>query len=143
MMPFDKRTRTPYDGIDSHISKLANVEQLRYLSKCARLAYRSNLTHKHGCVIVDSKTGEIISKGYNRSLRNHVKVCSLHAEVDAINNAKKTNLSKGCEMYIVRLRNSTKTELKYSKPCSNCLKLITRSRISKIYYSTNEICFSK
>lgn len=137
-MSFNGRRRA-YDNADSTICKMANAEQLKYLFKCAQLASRSNLTHKHGCVIVDKKTGDIISKGYNRNLRNHVDVCSLHAEMAAIKNAKKNNLTKDCDMYIVRLRNSNKPELKYSKPCPHCFKYIIQSKISKIYYSTNDI----
>ena len=137
--PFDTRARMAYDNVDSSISKMANAEQLKYLSKCARLAYRSDLTHKHGCVIVDKKTGDIISKGYNRNLRNHVDVCSLHAEMAAIKNAKKNHLTKDCDMYIVRLRNSHTPELKYSKPCPHCFKYIIQSKINTIYYSTNNI----
>lgn len=133
--------RCCYDDADSTICKEANPEQLKYLSKCARLASRSNLTHKHGCVIVDKKTGDIISKGYNHNLRNHVDVCSLHAEMAAIKNAKKQNITKHCEMYIVRLRNSSKPELKYSKPCPHCFKHILQSKINKIYYSTNAVMF--
>ena len=138
-MPFDGRRRA-YDDADSTICKMANAEQLKYLFKCAQLASRSNLTHKHGCVIVDKKSGDIISKGYNRNLRNHVDVCSLHAEMAAIKNAKKQNITKDCDMYIVRLRNSKKpVELKYSKPCPHCFKYIIQSKINKIYYSTNDI----
>ena len=81
-----------YDDVDLDICKTAKIQQQKYLSKCARIASKSNLTHKHGCIIVDKKSGEIISKGYNKNLKNHVNTHSLHAEIAALTSAKKSNL---------------------------------------------------
>lgn len=132
--------RKCYDDVDTDISKVALHTQRKYLQKCARLAERSSLTHKHGCVIVDKKTGEIISQGFNCNMKNHMHVTSLHAEIAAIRNAKK-HLVKGgneCDMYIVRIGKDC--SFRYSKPCSHCSYVIqTQTRIKHVYYSVNDL----
>jgi len=126
-----------YDNADVDISKTADLIQKGYIQKCIRLAERSSLTHKHGCVIVDTKSGDIISQGFNCILNNHVKVNSLHAEIVAIKNAKKYLLNGNeCDMYVVRV--GGQGNLKYSKPCQQCSFMIkSRTRIKHIYYSIN------
>lgn len=130
--------RSCYDGVDVAISRNADNVQKKYLQKCIRLAERSSLTHKHGCVIVDTKSGEIISQGFNCRLNNHAQVTSLHAEIAAIKNAKKDLLNGiECDMYIVRL--GCQGNLRYSKPCKRCSCVIeSRTRIRHIYYSIND-----
>lgn len=133
-----------YDNMDMESSRVATSDQRKYLRYCVQLAGKSNVTHKHGCVIVDRKTKEIISHGFNYDYKNHVKVNSLHAEMAAIRNANKRCLARNdCEMYVVRMRNSRcrnikEYELKYSKPCEVCAQMImSRTNIRNIYYSTN------
>lgn len=127
-----------YDHVDFDISKSADGLQQKYIRRCVRLAEKSPLTHKHGCVIVDKRSGEIISQGFNIKLNNHVHVTSLHAEIAAIKNAKKSILTDvECDMYIVRVGNG---HLKYSKPCIHCREVITsRTNIRNIYYSVNTL----
>ena len=127
-----------YDGVDVAVSRSADNVQRKYLQRCARLAERSSLTHKHGCVIVDTKSGEIISQGFNCRLNNHAHVHSLHAEIAAIKNAKKELLNGiECDMYIVRL--GLQGNMRYSKPCKRCSCVIeSRTRIRHIYYSIND-----
>lgn len=130
------------ESVDTEHIRVATPDQRKYLLRCVQLASRSNITHKHGCVIVDRRTKEVISYGFNYDYKNHVKVSSLHAEMAAIRNANKRCLTRSeCEMYVVRLRNSrthTSTDLKYSKPCEACAKMImSRTNIRNIYYSTN------
>ena len=62
-----KKVVTDYDSVDFHISKRPDHIQSKYIQ---RMAEKSPLTHKHGCVIVDKKSGEIISKGFNSTLNN-------------------------------------------------------------------------
>lgn len=129
-----------YDNVDTENCRVATSDQRKYLRYCVQLASRSNVTHKHGCVIVDRRTKEIISYGFNYDYKNHVKVSSLHAEMAAMRNANKRCLARNeCEMYVVRLRNSRNTrEMKYSKPCEECARMImSRTNIRNIYYSTN------
>ena len=130
--------RQSYDDVDTEHSRAATADQRRYLRHCVQLASRSNVTHKHGCVIVDRRTKEIIAHGFNYDYKNHVEVSSLHAEMAAIRNANKRFLKNDCEMYVVRLRNSKHiTGLRYSKPCEACARTISRTNIRNIYYSTN------
>ena len=44
-----------YDGVDEDNCKRMSNEQVKYIDKCLNLAYKSNLTQKHGCVIVRRK----------------------------------------------------------------------------------------
>ena len=128
-----------YDGVDFDESRVADPNQRKYMSKCTQLAMRSNVKHhKHGCVIVDRKTGEIVSTGFNIFCRSRIHD-SIHAEVAAIRNASKRFLHN-CDMYVVRVRNNfTSPELKYSKPCSKCQCFIhRRTRIRNVFYSINE-----
>lgn len=130
--------RKCYDNVDIDISKTPHQTQQKYLRKCVRLAERSSLTHKHGCVIVDKKTGDIISQGFNCNMHNHMNVTSLHAEIAAIRNAKKNLLiTNDCDMYIVRIGKGN-GNFRYSKPCSHCRFIIqTQTKIKHVYYSIN------
>lgn len=132
--------RICYDLVDIQYSKCPDVAQSKYIRTCVRLAEKSSLTHKHGCVIVDKKSGEIISRGFNQKLNNHAQVTSLHAEIAAIQNAKKHMLmDMNCDMYIVRIGKEDGV-LRYSKPCPHCSCFITsKTRIRNIYYSINTI----
>ena len=133
--------RKCYDNVDLNISKSLTDSQRKYLQKCARLAERSLLNQKHGCVIVHKKTGDIISQGYNCNLKNHMTVSSLHAEIAAICNAKKNVINAiDCDMYIVRIGKNGTGTLRYSKPCPRCSFVIqTQTRIKHVYYSVNEM----
>ena len=167
-----------------HINDSLNVNhrQSGWIKKCINLALRSNLTHKHGCIVV--KDDMIVSSGFNyrscdksyyngstrvngrtRVNNNHNNnigkpqkcVYSTHAEMAAIKGAKKKNLCDS-DMYIVRIGPQccnhhfskrppfTNTDefddpsicyLKYSHPCETCSKLIQKSGIRRVYYSTN------
>jgi tRNA(Arg) A34 adenosine deaminase TadA len=134
------KVATNYDLVDFSISKQPDPMQSKYITMCVKLAAKSPLTHKHGCVIVDKKSGDIISKGFNKRLNNHVHVKSMHAEIAAIKNAKKHFLmDMECDMYIVRIGKEDGL-LKYSKPCPQCSGVIkSHTRIRNIYYSINSL----
>lgn len=135
-----------YDGVDAHTSRIANPIQRKYLSKCIQLAMRSNMKHhKHGCVIVDRRTGDIVASGFNRVCKSSIHE-SIHAEVAAIRNATKRFLQDhNCEMYVVRVHNNfNRSELKYSKPCPSCQGFIhKRTRIRRIFYSISDTLVTK
>jgi pyrimidine deaminase RibD-like protein len=133
--------RKCYDNVDVDISKPLADSQRKYLQKCVRLAEKSLLNQKHGCVIVDKKTGVIISQGYNSNLKNHTNVSSLHAEIAAICKAKKNVINAiECDMYIVRIGKNGPGNLRYSKPCPHCSFVIqTQTRIRHVYYSINDM----
>ena len=149
-----------------------NHRQNGWIKKCINLALRSNLTHKHGCIVV--KDDMIVSSGFNyktckksdyhssptrENNYNLPQKCiySTHAEMAAIKGAKKKNLCNS-DMYIVRIgpqccnhhfskhlystnmdefNNQSTCYLKYSHPCETCSKLIQKSGIRRVYYSTN------
>jgi tRNA(Arg) A34 adenosine deaminase TadA len=129
-----------YDNIDG---KTASNSHRRYLNTCIRLAKMSSLTHKHGCVIVNTKTDEIVGTGYNKKVTNYSVGNSIHAEVDAIKSVRSKSFhNRGIYvMYIIRLGSPQGYITKYSKPCPVCTNFILKKfhRIRKVYYSTNTL----
>lgn len=126
-----------FDNKNDEPPKEMTERQRYFLDKASRLAMKSAMTHKHGCVIV--YCGEIIAEGYNHFFTHMCHNYSIHAEVDAINKVKKLRyLLPECEMYVVRIGTKKfKHCLKYSKPCESCTAAINKHGIKKIYYSTN------
>lgn len=120
-----------FDEIDP---KRMNDKQQYFLNIAAKVANGSDMNHKHGAILVHKKN--IIATGYNHYNNN----LSIHAEVAAISQLKgkdKKILSE-CELYVVRIGPGRfYDQLKYSKPCYNCQKFISKKCIKKIYYSTN------
>ena len=150
-----------YNDVDQQSFYPISELQRKFFEKCVHLAYKSNLTRKHGCVIV--KNNKIISCGYNFKLKNTLSNSytdekrtdySVHAEICTIKKVKKQDLSK-CELYVIRigplayklnctddvvkdLKASKPTyAYKYSCPCTRCAKTIESYGIKKVYYSIN------
>jgi len=149
-----------FDDYEVNISKSCDDKQIMYFKKCIQLAQHSNLTHKHGCVIV--LNDRVIGVGHNYKENNLTNGCSVHAEICAMKSVKKNLLSK-CELYVVRLgpmltiketeaSNShichdedtfntpafiKRSCLKYSRPCARCASFIQKFNIKKVYYSLN------
>ena len=72
------RGRGPsYDGVDQECSKSITTEQQQYIKKCLFLAKKSNLTQKHGCVIVRNKE----TKSLDREINLHAKVSEWYLPV--------------------------------------------------------------
>lgn len=105
----------------------------------SRVAQKSDMAHKHGCVIV--LDDEVLSVGHNFHTEHMYHSFSIHAEVDAlkkINRRKYKNVFSRMELYVVRIGcGKFEGTLKYSKPCEGCQKAIEKYGIQKIYYSTN------
>ncbi len=116
-----------------------STERQRYFLNCAaKLAMKSGMGHKHGCVIVYED--EIIATGYNHHFTHMSHKYSLHAEMHAIHKTKKKykHLLPECELYVVRIAGKNLNNcLKYSKPCEDCSCEIKKCGIPKVYYSTN------
>lgn len=114
-------------------------DRQRYFLMCAsKLAMKSCMTHKHGCVIVVGD--EIIATGFNHHFTHMSHKFSLHAEMHAIHKMKRKykHLLSDCELYVVRIAGSKMDNcLKYSKPCPDCSNEIKKCGIRKVYYSTN------
>lgn len=131
-----RRPHICYNNMDTDIVKNADKFQKRVLEDCKNLAKRSNMLHKHGCIIV--KNGNIVSTGFNQHFTNKkLKEChdttSWHAEIMAIRKCTKELLCQS-DLYIVRIG----TGFKYSKPCSICSKKIQQLGIRNVYYSIND-----
>ena len=104
-------------------------ENSSFLEEACKLAINSvrNNGGPFGCVIVDSKTNEILASGNNIVTKSFDPTA--HAEIVAIRNTcqkLKTHDLANCTLY-------TSCE-----PCSMCLSAIYWSRIKKVYY-----CFTK
>lgn len=144
MCPYFKRDdswkRDSYIGIDIDEAKNTKTNTQNFIENAVSMAKKSNMTQKHGCVIVHKN--KIISLGFNQS----VIPCkfSIHAEQAAIIKAKKilsrTEL-KNCRLYVVRIgQDSMENPLRYSKPCPNCSTCIHNAGIKTVYYSTSFVC---
>jgi deoxycytidylate deaminase len=71
---------------------------------------------------------KVVSKGFNK-LKTHPKIDGfIHAEQDAILNARE----KCDELIVVRVSKSGK--LRCSKPCNKCVEFLRAHGIEKVYY---------
>jgi deoxycytidylate deaminase len=102
------------------------------------------MTHRHGCVIVDRISGNIVASGFNYHNSHLFHRFSIHAEVDALMKIKKSVDMSGYDMYVVRLGPSKfyepkNLELKFSRPCEACTRAILKSNIGRVYYSITSV----
>ena len=155
--------KVSYDEYGQKEASSMSEIQRHFFDKCVHLAHKSNLTQKHGCVLV--KNNKIISCGYNFKLKKFVQnpymmapstdasVFSVHAEISTIKKVKNQNLSN-CELYVIRIgplaskrdeqtsnkddgQERTSFAYKYSCPCPTCTKTIQFHGIKRVYYSVN------
>jgi len=119
---------------DRFLYKIRYITDLQtiYFNYAKKEAYKSNLTNKHGCIIV--KNGKIISQGHNTYYDLFTNIKSIHAEVMALNKIKFIKDLSDCYMYVVRVCTVT-DNLLFSKPCDKCRPIIDKTNINKIYYS--------
>jgi len=120
-------------------AKSCNFRQDFYLELAAKMAQKSPMNQKHGCVIV--LDDEVLSMGHNYHSTHMYHTFSIHAEVDAINKINKKkykHMFPRMELYVVRIGTGQfQGTLKYSKPCEGCQNAIKKYGICKIYYSSN------
>ena len=97
-----------------------------------QLVKQPHIGHEHeipiGCVIVDNKTGKILAKSSNKTIKKNNPL--QHAEIVCINRALKklsTNRLTNCSMYITL------------EPCIMCAGAIMLSKIDRLYIG----CLSK
>ena len=76
-----------------------------------------------GAVIVNNKSGKIISRGYNRKEKD--QICYSHAEINAIAKANKKNKN---------WRLNDHTLYVTLKPCNMCIEVIKNSLIERVVY---------
>lgn len=121
----------------------ASDRQEVYLRKAAQMALRSNISQRHGCLIVDSHTGEILSTGYNHVCTRMCHKFSMHAECDALRKVKKDFDLAFAEMYVVRIGpESLGNPLRMSQPCEECARLILRANVGRVFYSWSDMQFN-
>ena len=117
---------------------MPSVKDIKFLEKASRLAEKSPLSFKLGCVAV--LAGKIIESGYNsyRSSSSNPFIknaCSCHAEMDVLHKcSRKRGFDKfnKITLYIARINNHN--DLRTSKPCMECLKYINQKNVKKIVY---------
>lgn len=127
---------------DKNTPKNLTSKHEKFLSHAARIAQKSTMEHKHGAVIV--LDNQIIACGFNHVEEFMCHNYSIHAEVDAILKAKKKSKKQkydltDADMYVVRI-GSIRMDypLKYSRPCPDCEKAISKHGLRRVYYSTNK-----
>jgi deoxycytidylate deaminase len=109
-----------------------------YILEAAKVAKKSLVpVASHGAIVI--YRGKIIGKGFNKFCVpnvNRVNPWSIHAEVDAIQDAlrkiPKDYLRKST-LIVVRVNNSGETLNSY--PCENCRNYIEQMGIKIAYYS--------
>ena len=127
-----------------------------FIDEAILTAEKSNLKiANHGAVVV--YRGKIVGRGYNKYCvenKNKVNRWSVHAEVDAINNAlrkiSRDDLRKSTLIVVRKLKegsqiNNKQTltkseslfceEIGYSEPCKHCANFILRNGPRTCYYS--------
>lgn len=113
--------------------------QSKFLERAAKIALKSNMYRQHGAVIVIGD--QIVAEGYNH---DYIRLChkySIHAEVHAINKARKLRMDlTEADLYVVRIgKQSMDYPLRYSRPCESCAEYIKKVGIKRVYYSLNEM----
>lgn len=95
---------------------------------------------KIGAVICNHKS---IYTGYNYTNKTHPKYANpsknycrgVHAEINAIIHSNLDDLSDA-EIYVYR--ENKRGEISMSRPCENCLAILKKLGVKKMYYTTNE-----
>lgn len=128
--------------LDLSETKTCKDNQDFYMKRAAEVASNSNnLIHRHGTIIVNRKSGEIVSEGFNHYSESFCHTYSVHSEVSALQKIKKypKHLIENLDMYIVRIgTDKSGRPLKFSKPCTNCAQAIIRFGIRNVFYSTDD-----
>ena len=125
-----------------------------YVNEAILSAEKSDMkVSNHGAIIV--YRGKIVGRGYNKYIsEKNSNNWSIHAEVDAINNAlrkiSRDDLTKSTLIVVRKLKdnsiiqnNKTLTcsesikysNIGYSAPCKNCTNYIIKNGIKTCYYS--------
>lgn len=127
-----------------------------FIDQAILIAEKSNLkVANHGAVVI--YRGKVVGRGYNKYCvenKNKVNRWSIHAEVDAINNALRKispdDLRKSTLIVVRKLKdgtqiNNTQTlskaenimceDIGFSAPCKHCANFIIKNGLKACYYS--------
>jgi len=118
----------------------SKVPYISLVRAAIKQAEKSDYRIRMGAVIFNKK--KIIAVGHNHtnSLTRKLKPKfqewpdSIHAEVDAILNAK-TDL-RDCDLMVIRI--NQKKQFRISKPCEHCMALIAHVGIKNVYFSNDD-----
>lgn len=107
--------------------------------------YNSTYNNKHVCLLIDSKTYNVITYGFNYYLKTDTFPFSLHSEINTINKHYKKKLTKNIiksKKILVILKISKTGTIGNSKPCQNCANYIFNNynnlNLIKVLYSTQQ-----
>ena len=87
--------------------------------------------HKHSAAIFDKNN--IFSIGFNHYINGDLM--TLHAEIHAISRLPR-DLIYGKWIMVIRV--NTKSELKNSRPCNECIDKLKKKGIKKVFYSNDD-----
>ena len=108
----------------------------RILEVAVALAHKSDMTHKHGAVLV-GPDGSLIGKGYNYII--HGDCCqdrwSCHAEVAALRSVRPSEKWMLPHATLLVVRVGPGDALKMSRPCDACCGALKRCGIGTVVYS--------
>lgn len=127
-----------------HMEFIPSKKNIKFIHVASEQSYNSDMYHKHGSVITIG--GKIIFCGHNYyTLKNNSTVFySIHAEVDVLNKLLssskiKKKRKKKINLYVVRI--SPSGNYLNSKPCENCITILKKYKINKVFYSSNNGIF--
>jgi pyrimidine deaminase RibD-like protein len=116
-------------SIDSCVNNIMDCNISRRHLKCINVAideaFKSNILHKHGCVIASN--GRILAKGYNTNRTSSKdglisRCCSCHAEIAAIRNLAKSEGLRGNYKQWVQHRTRKEANAKSNNLYRACIK---------------------
>ena len=108
--------------------------KLKFFNLAKESSTKSSYHHKIGAVLVYK--GKILSIGHNKPEKTHPKsnnpFKTVHAELDVILSSGSRDLS-GTTLYLYREYKNGYPAC--AKPCEYCMKLISKYKIKKVYYT--------
>jgi deoxycytidylate deaminase len=134
------------------MKKIIHKNDYEIMLYAVELAKKSNMSNKHGSVIIDNK-GNIISTGFNKMLcisKDKLKIFDKDTKVKISNHAEEVALKKadpkklnGAKLYIIRAGVGICGEnpiFMNSKPCKRCTQIIEtcikKFGLKAVYYSS-------
>ena len=97
------------------------------IEKLKKIAQKSPVNNRHSAVLF--KNDNFYNFSYNTFVKQDTTV---HAEINAIKTFYERKV-KGLHILVIRINKSG--IIRYSRPCSECIKKLQKLGIQKIYYS--------
>lgn len=113
-------------------------KQQSMLNIAVKAAQTSELTWKHGAVVV--KSGRVLSIGVNKQRnaemvhteKEYLPHFTVHAEVDALSRVAD---ARGATIYIARVNGAGEERL--SAPCPNCKEALIKAGVKNVIYTVH------